>query len=97
MVPRNAPSLRNFEGRIVLAGAGKMGGAMLQGWLADGLSAKNLTVIEPQPDKALKALVRRGLVLNPKQDRGKAAVIVVALTFAPALALGPLAEHFGMR
>jgi K+-transporting ATPase ATPase A chain len=25
------------------------------------------------------------------------AVIVVALTFAPALALGPLAEHFGMR
>ena len=29
----------NIKGTIVLAGAGKMGGAMLSGWLAQGLDA----------------------------------------------------------
>ena len=29
--------LANLSGTIVLAGAGKMGGAMLTGWLAQGL------------------------------------------------------------
>ena len=37
------------HGTIVLAGAGKMGGAMLTGWLAGGLDAKRVVVIEPHP------------------------------------------------
>ena len=47
MAPTNA--LQNLHGTIALAGAGKMGGAMLMGWLAGGLDAKRVVVIEPQP------------------------------------------------
>ena len=36
--PSNA--LQNINGPIVLAGAGKMGGAMLTGWLAQGLDPR---------------------------------------------------------
>ena len=52
---------------LALVGAGKMGQAMLEGWLARGLNARKVTVIEPQPAKAVKALARRGLKLNPKR------------------------------
>ncbi len=34
--------LADITGTIVLAGAGKMGGAMLTGWLARGLDAKRV-------------------------------------------------------
>ena len=59
-----------------------MGPAMLDGWMARGLNAEKLMVLEPQPGKAIKALARRGLKLNPKgqsragrrhRDRGQAA------------------------
>ena len=39
------------HGTIVLAGAGKMGGAMLSGWLAQGLDARRVVVIEPHPSR----------------------------------------------
>jgi len=64
---------------LVLVGAGKMGSAMLEGWLTRGLSPKKITVIEPQPAKILKSLTRRGLKLNPKGKAGPAAVIVIAV------------------
>ncbi len=57
----NSKLLAAFRGRLVLAGAGKMGGAMLDGWLTRGLEPKNVSVIEPEPSKAIKALARRGL------------------------------------
>ena len=44
-----ASPLANLHGTIALAGAGKMGGAMLTGWLAGGLDAKRVVVIEPHP------------------------------------------------
>jgi pyrroline-5-carboxylate reductase len=86
---RNAPHLRNFKGQLVLAGAGKMGGAMLHGWLARGLSAKRIAVIEPQPDKSIRALGRRGLALNPKPGRDRAAVIVIAVKPQSAMEVLP--------
>ena len=42
----DAQPLAQIKGTIVLAGAGKMGGAMLSGWLARGLDAKRVAVIE---------------------------------------------------
>ncbi len=66
-------------GALALVGAGKMGSAMLEGWLARGLDPKKLTVIEPQPGKAIKALARRGLKLNPKGKVAPVSVIVVAV------------------
>jgi pyrroline-5-carboxylate reductase len=71
--------LARFPGRLVLLGAGKMGAAMLDGWLARGLAAKKLVVIEPQPGKAVKALTRRGLKLNPEGKSATAAAIMIAV------------------
>jgi pyrroline-5-carboxylate reductase len=73
-------SLAQISGPIVLAGAGKMGGAMLAGWLAQGLDAKHVGVIEPHPSDDIRALAERGLHLNPSPRKtGVAATLVVAL------------------
>jgi pyrroline-5-carboxylate reductase len=73
-------TLRNISGPIVLAGAGKMGGAMLTGWLARGLDPSNVVVIEPQPSGEIGALTAKGVRLNPSAvDVGNSATLVIAL------------------
>lgn len=52
-------------GLVALVGAGKMGGAMLDGWLALGLDPRNVVVVEPHPSEELAALSMKGVVLNP--------------------------------
>ena len=75
-----ASALAGIKGPIVLAGAGKMGGAMLSGWLAQGLDAKRVAVIEPHPSDEIKALAARGVRLNPApQNIGDTAALVIAL------------------
>jgi pyrroline-5-carboxylate reductase len=59
------PDLRDFSGLIVLAGAGKMGGALLDGWLSAGLDPAKVAVIEPDPSPPISALAARGVRLNP--------------------------------
>ncbi len=73
------PPLAALPGTLVLAGAGKMGGAMLEGWLARGLPPKAVVVLDPQPSKPIRALARRGVRINPKGDIGQAAVLVAAV------------------
>jgi len=73
-------ALQNVTGTIVLAGAGKMGGAMLTGWLARGLDPKRVVVIEPYPSGEISALVTQGVRLNPSAGNvGAAATLVVAV------------------
>jgi pyrroline-5-carboxylate reductase len=55
----------NDIGILALVGAGKMGGAMLEGWLALGLDPKNVVVVEPQPSEEIVALANKGVALNP--------------------------------
>jgi pyrroline-5-carboxylate reductase len=75
-----AQPLTQIKGTIVLAGAGKMGGAMLSGWLARGLDAKHVVVIEPHPSGEISALATRGIRLNPSpKDVGAVATLVIAL------------------
>jgi pyrroline-5-carboxylate reductase len=72
--------LKDIHGPIVLAGAGKMGGAMLTGWLARGLDPKHVVVIEPHPSAEIGALAVNGVRLNPPpKEFGAAATLVVAL------------------
>jgi pyrroline-5-carboxylate reductase len=75
----NQHSLAAIPGTLVLVGAGKMGGAMLEGWLARKLPPKKIVVLEPQPSKAIKALARRGVRINPKDRIGKIAAMVIAV------------------
>src|SRR5215467_634369 len=94
MAIRNVRRLGEFRGTLVLVGAGKMGSAMLDGWLGRGLDPKKITAIEPQPVKAVKALARRGVKLNPKNKIGVASAIVIAVKPQSALeALPQLARY----
>ena len=62
---------------LALAGAGKMGGALLRGWLAAGLDSRGVTVVEPSPAPELAALAaERGFSLNPPSLRPVDALVL---------------------
>ncbi len=63
---------------LVLLGCGKMGGAMLEGWLAGGLAPGQVQVIEPHPSDWLNARVAEGVALNPAQ-LAPATIAVIAV------------------
>jgi pyrroline-5-carboxylate reductase len=90
-----AKPLAKFSGPLVLLGAGKMGSAMLNGWLARGINPKKLVVIEPKPSKAIKALARRGLKLNPKGKPIAMAIVIAVKPQSAPEAVPPLAAHVG--
>jgi len=65
---------------IVLIGCGRMGSALLKGWLKSGV--KPITVVEPKPSVDLKKLAKAKkitLVAAPSQVRGKPDVCIVAI------------------
>ena len=63
---------------ITLLGCGKMGGAMLEGWLARGLAPGAVTVLDPAPSARIEALAGEGLRLNPEAV-GPAEVCLLAV------------------
>jgi pyrroline-5-carboxylate reductase len=72
--------LAKISGTVGLAGAGKMGGALLTGWLARGLNPKRLAVIEPHPSDDIRALAATGVRLNlAAKDAGTVAALVLAV------------------
>lgn len=76
----SSDALKNFTGSLVLAGAGKMGGAMLSGWLDGGLDPERVTIIEPYPSDDTRGFVARGVHLNPDMKSiGTADVLVLAV------------------
>ena len=84
----NTNTLQNLQGTIALAGAGKMGGAMLAGWLAGGLDANRVIVVEPSPSDEIKALAVKGIRLNPG-DAATADTLVVAVKPQTFREVGP--------
>jgi pyrroline-5-carboxylate reductase len=62
---------------IFLVGAGRMGGALLRGWLAAGVPAHALTVREPHPSPELAALLAEKAI--PSGPRSAPDVIVLAV------------------
>ena len=57
---------------LLLVGAGRMGGALLKGWIAR--KAGPIIVVEPKPSPALKALAKKKaitLVAAPSQVKAK--------------------------
>ena len=59
-------SSTDLPASLVLVGAGKMGGAMLQGWLALGLPPAAVSVLDPFAAPELIALcASKGVALNP--------------------------------
>ncbi|HYS46467.1 MAG TPA: pyrroline-5-carboxylate reductase [Rhizomicrobium sp.] len=65
---------------ILLIGAGRMGGALLTGWLKSGL--KSVHVVEPKPSAELRKLAKAkkiSLFAAPSAVRQKPSVCVVAI------------------
>jgi pyrroline-5-carboxylate reductase len=83
-MPSNLPGL--LEGQtLLLVGCGKMGSALLQGWLNAGLDAAQFYVQEPNPDAALSDL---GVHLNVETAALEAAApSVIILAIKPQLAV----------
>jgi pyrroline-5-carboxylate reductase len=55
-----------LAGTLVLVGCGKMGGAMLAGWLKAGIDAKRIAVFDPAPPaEIVELLAKNGIRLNP--------------------------------
>ena len=77
-MPSNLPGLLEGQ-KILLVGCGKMGSALLQGWLNAGLDAAQFYVQEPNPDAALADL---GVHLNTETqvlEAAKPSVIILAI------------------
>lgn len=62
---------------MALVGAGKMGGAMLDGWLTLGLPPQQTVVIDPKPAPEIQLLGGRGVTLNPPKSAMPTARVVV--------------------
>ena len=65
---------------ILLIGCGRMGSALLKGWLAGGVKA--IAVVEPTPSAELQKLAKAtkiALFAAPSQVKGKPSVCVVAI------------------
>jgi len=67
---------------ILLVGCGKMGGALLEGWLARGIAAGDVIVVEPNAEAAGPA-AGRGVAVASSADAlpaaGRPAVVVFAV------------------
>ncbi|MFG1345720.1 pyrroline-5-carboxylate reductase [Xanthobacter autotrophicus DSM 431] len=71
-------ALKYLSGPVVLLGAGKMGGAMLEGWLKLGLSSDHAIVLDPHmPAEAAEALAARGVSVNPNLDTVSAPSVIL--------------------
>ncbi len=46
-----------LSGLLVLAGCGKMGGAMLEGWLKSGVDPQKIVALDPKPPEEVAALL----------------------------------------
>jgi pyrroline-5-carboxylate reductase len=78
-------NLESPPGAILLVGAGKMGSALLEGWIRRGFDPGNLIVLEPQPEPRIAALTSRGLKLNPSPAPATS-VAAIVLAIKPQLA-----------
>jgi pyrroline-5-carboxylate reductase len=71
----------SLRGTLVLVGAGKMGGAMLEGWLKAGADSRKIATIDPSPPVEVKALIEAHSIRhNPPVDTiFDAEVVVIAV------------------
>ncbi|MDJ0931564.1 pyrroline-5-carboxylate reductase [Breoghania sp.] len=78
---------------LLLVGAGKMGGAMLSGWIEQGVDPAAIVVCDPKPSEEMAALLSAKEirhVTTPLADLTPAAVLVAVKPQMMADALEPL-------
>jgi len=79
---------------LVLVGAGKMGSALLSGWLAMGVEGASMTALEPAPSPATSALCHgSGIRLASAAESGLPAPEALVIALKPQ-AFGSAAADF---
>jgi pyrroline-5-carboxylate reductase len=67
-----------LKGSLVLVGAGKMGGAMLEGWLRSGIRPEQVVALDPSPPPQILALLHEHRIRhNPPVTAIKDAEVVL--------------------
>ncbi|HZH11632.1 MAG TPA: pyrroline-5-carboxylate reductase [Microvirga sp.] len=70
---------QHLPSSLILVGAGKMGGSMLEGWLKVGMNASGVTVVDPRPSEEMARFCsEKGIELNPANP-SPADVLVLAI------------------
>jgi len=70
----------NSRETILLCGAGRMGQALLKGWLAGGVAPASIIILEPAAEPELLALAHEtGVALNPAAISDRPSTIVLAV------------------
>ena len=73
-----------LDGVLVLAGAGKMGGALLSGWLTRGLDPARVIVQDPAPPPEVRALLEaHGIVSRSTLDPSMPPPAVLLMAVKP--------------
>ncbi|MCG7519047.1 pyrroline-5-carboxylate reductase [Ruegeria sp. Ofav3-42] len=78
------------HGGLLLLGCGKMGTALLNGWLNAGLDPKKIIVLDPRPSEWLRGLARRGLRLNQQPEVPPSVAVIATKPQVMASALSDL-------
>lgn len=69
---------KDFPASLVLVGAGKMGGALLQAWLDQGFEGSRIRVIDPDPAPQILGLCQaRGVLLEPPLSAPEVLVLAI--------------------
>lgn len=87
-----------LDGPLLLVGAGNMGGAMLAGWIADGLDPARVVVQDPAPPPAMAALLAKHGIKASSKAVLSAPPAVVLMAVKPqvmAEVFPPLAKLVG--
>jgi pyrroline-5-carboxylate reductase len=67
------------SGTVMLAGAGKMGGALLEGWLKAGLPARQVAVRDPGPPPEIISLLSANNIPLNADPGGEVAALILAV------------------
>jgi pyrroline-5-carboxylate reductase len=87
------PGAEGFPASLVLAGAGKMGGALLKAWLGAGLEPGRIHVLDPRPpQEILNLAASAGFSLAAPDEPPEVLVLAIKpQVLEEAAALAPLA------
>jgi pyrroline-5-carboxylate reductase len=94
------PMTFKLHGPLVLAGAGNMGGALLAGWLANGLDPRLVKVQDPSPPPAMQALLdQHGIASVPSLKLSKPPSVLLMAVKPQAMdkVFPPLARQAGPK
>lgn len=86
------------EHPIVLVGAGNMGGAMLFGWLKNGVAPETILVVDPSPSEATKAKLAQASVRHATEAPAGLTASILFIAVKPqvmAAVLPPLKALVG--